>query len=113
MLFFNPAQFPDHHWKDGDDGGKYKSELGRKGDWIFVAFIFMNTATVSLGMRLRKTTTTTRGAKNIFVSANLVFLPKIFCQKYFKDPCYGYGAICENVIKLRRFSQLRNFGTFS
>ena len=32
--------------------------------------------------------------------------------KIFKDPSYGYGAIYENVLKLRRFSQLRNFGTF-
>ena len=31
--------------------------------------------------------------------------------KNFKDPSYGYGAIHENVLKLRRFAQLRNFGT--
>ena len=33
--------------------------------------------------------------------------------KHFNDPSYGYGAINENVPKLRRFAQLRNFGTFS
>ena len=33
--------------------------------------------------------------------------------KNYKDPSYGYGAIHENVLKLRRFPQLRNFGTFS
>ena len=35
------------------------------------------------------------------------------CTKNFKDPSYGYGAIHENVLKLRRFAQLRNFETFS
>ena len=31
--------------------------------------------------------------------------------KNFKDPSYGYGAIHENVPKLRLFAQLRNFVT--
>ena len=32
--------------------------------------------------------------------------------KNYKDPSYGYRAIHENVLKLRRFAQLRNFGMF-
>ena len=33
--------------------------------------------------------------------------------KNYNDPSYGYGAIHENVPKLRNCAKQRNFGTFS
>ena len=72
-------------------------------------------------MELRSKKSSVRGKVQIFFSTDVWFMVlkrSVFeiqeqRTKNFNDPSYGYGAINENVPKLRRFVQLRNFGTFS